>query len=89
MPCDCFSGEPRHYDASCYCAWALLYLGEVDELVEEVCLGPGGAGCGSGQVEMAGNLGNQGWVAVVLAVPAKPYISVRALNLWWLQSFVH
>ena len=53
-----------------YTQWVTAYLGEVDELVEEVSLAPGGAGCGGGQVEVAGNLGNQGRIAVVLAVPA-------------------
>lgn len=46
------------------------YLGEVDELLEEVGLGLAGAGLGVGQVKVAGNLGNQGRVAVVFAVPA-------------------
>ena len=50
--------------------WTGEYLGEVDELLEELGLQVGGAGLGVGQVEVAGNLGNQGRVAIVLAVPA-------------------
>ena len=50
--------------------WIGDYLGEVDELLEEVSLQIGGAGLGVGQVEVAGNLGDQGRVAIVLAIPA-------------------
>ena len=59
----------RHSACSAF-LWTGGYLGEVDELLEEVCLQVGGGGLGIGQVEVAGNLGNHGRVAIVLAVPA-------------------
>ena len=50
--------------------WTEGYLGKVDELLEEVRLQVGGGCLGVRQVEVAGNLGNHGRVAIVLAVPA-------------------
>ena len=61
------------------------HLGEVDELLEEVLLQPWKSWpVECGQVEVAGNLGNQGWVAIVLAVPAGQPSS--SLSPWALDS---
>ena len=65
---------------SAECMGAILHLSEVNELLEEVVLGPGGAGGGGGQVEVAGDLGNQCRVAIVLAIPARSSSSAPALR---------
>ena len=62
-----------------------VYLGEVDELLEEVRLQVGGGGLGVGQVEVAGNLGNHGRVAIVLAIPAG---QPRLIALFWVLDSV-